>query len=910
MTIEVEGPDGNIYEFPDGMPVDQIHAKMRAKFSSKRTKLSPQEENRFQGWYKQQARTAGIDPNPDNPLHKYDYRGAWKAGYKPEINSEDGLYHWPSRFKDPDHPNRFVKGVDTLKEDSNEIDVSKPLPYSVTKGEDKGNALGNIWESVKKGANTPLIPAEKWMRAAQPKESTGPVGEAFAGTGLGIARLAENLSTPTTAAVGGLAGILGSIGLPGFLLTAGFSVKMLKDAYNELMKEAPPGALGREKYANKVTAGLDALMAVMPFTKANKGPLPKGWIKEQTRKLASLPPKTAPDPKAVALPPTVQAPRPAPAVPRSEPLPAEAPIETREPWYETQARELEASRAAERVVAPLPQTSSPLPDIPIWEGNRAPRIGGTLPEQSSPLPEIPMAEGRNVVGRMPRQADPRNPVDPALAEYLRATASEPNSPEVAQLPPEIAEIIGGELVASRKPKGRNQRIVLDDSIYAAIERLGKINPEKEANAGTLTEWKEGLPRGLYRKIFSKGSKNTSDDIVTQLRGEGFQIEDPGELRSIVKNPSSRKSRSYSQEEMADAFRDRSLPTEEESLFSTEPEFKVEPWKPREPGQEGFADIEAKPLGDIMDSWTLRHPKGGNMEVRFGDQGAYVEQVRVPPELQGRGYGSDLYTHLGEMMKKRGIPGSKIDANVQGDPVIMGKLRAKAAAVAGEGKPGVDRYDVSGEEDPNDFLRSMLGEEGFADVPQTRDQMLKAFRRDTEYGKRRTERHIQSNLRKAMGSDALELRRQDPKQNQNQYVIIHKSTNEPDKWQASQFDEQGPWGHQVYDSQEQALRTYSGDWVKGIGAPFGSTGEWSVKRVKKAGQEGFADTKKDQGALPFTPVSIPGQKPEQSIGELYSQILQAPDAAISKRDLLGLKKKKKVSTDTPLFDDILGEKKLF
>ena len=71
------------------------------------------DENSFQSWYKGQAERTGIDPDPDNPLHKYDYRAAFKAGAEPEIDPGDGLYHWPSEFKSDDHPNRYVGGVDT-----------------------------------------------------------------------------------------------------------------------------------------------------------------------------------------------------------------------------------------------------------------------------------------------------------------------------------------------------------------------------------------------------------------------------------------------------------------------------------------------------------------------------------------------------------------------------------------------------------------------------------------------------------------------------------------------------------------------------------------------------------------------------------------------------------------------------
>jgi hypothetical protein len=78
-----------------------------------RTKLGEGEEKKFQLWYKNWAKVAGIDPSPDNPLHKYDYRGAYKVGLNPVLSPEDGLYHWDSRFKDDDHPNRFVGGIDT-----------------------------------------------------------------------------------------------------------------------------------------------------------------------------------------------------------------------------------------------------------------------------------------------------------------------------------------------------------------------------------------------------------------------------------------------------------------------------------------------------------------------------------------------------------------------------------------------------------------------------------------------------------------------------------------------------------------------------------------------------------------------------------------------------------------------------
>lgn len=61
----------------------------------------------FDAWYRKFAGFNGLDPNPDDPQHHYDYRGAFHAGAMPVIEG-DGFLHLPSEFKDKDHPNRFV----------------------------------------------------------------------------------------------------------------------------------------------------------------------------------------------------------------------------------------------------------------------------------------------------------------------------------------------------------------------------------------------------------------------------------------------------------------------------------------------------------------------------------------------------------------------------------------------------------------------------------------------------------------------------------------------------------------------------------------------------------------------------------------------------------------------------------
>lgn len=63
----------------------------------------------FMAWYRKFADTNGLDPNPDDPRHHYDYRAAYQAGAMPVRDPTDGMLHLPSEFKTKDHPNRFVE---------------------------------------------------------------------------------------------------------------------------------------------------------------------------------------------------------------------------------------------------------------------------------------------------------------------------------------------------------------------------------------------------------------------------------------------------------------------------------------------------------------------------------------------------------------------------------------------------------------------------------------------------------------------------------------------------------------------------------------------------------------------------------------------------------------------------------
>lgn len=72
------------------------------------TILNDDEENKFQQWYSDHAKNLGINPDPDHPLHFYDFRGAYKAG---AIPNKEG--HWPSKWKLKGHPRMIINGINT-----------------------------------------------------------------------------------------------------------------------------------------------------------------------------------------------------------------------------------------------------------------------------------------------------------------------------------------------------------------------------------------------------------------------------------------------------------------------------------------------------------------------------------------------------------------------------------------------------------------------------------------------------------------------------------------------------------------------------------------------------------------------------------------------------------------------------
>ena len=71
---------------------------------------SRQEEDTFRQWYSPYAEGLKLDPDPDNPLHYYDWRTAFRSGATPD---ETG--HWPSDFKLKGHPREWISDDPSLK---------------------------------------------------------------------------------------------------------------------------------------------------------------------------------------------------------------------------------------------------------------------------------------------------------------------------------------------------------------------------------------------------------------------------------------------------------------------------------------------------------------------------------------------------------------------------------------------------------------------------------------------------------------------------------------------------------------------------------------------------------------------------------------------------------------------------
>jgi hypothetical protein len=106
------GPASSNLARGSGSDIDQFLDEVALDSGDERSTLAESDaiaEKEFQSWYAERARRLNLGLDPDDPRHHYDYRAAFQAGAEPDANG-----HWPSQFKQPDHPNRYVDGNDTI----------------------------------------------------------------------------------------------------------------------------------------------------------------------------------------------------------------------------------------------------------------------------------------------------------------------------------------------------------------------------------------------------------------------------------------------------------------------------------------------------------------------------------------------------------------------------------------------------------------------------------------------------------------------------------------------------------------------------------------------------------------------------------------------------------------------------
>jgi len=158
--------------------------KTEFRTSNKFDHLIPK-KNKFDEWYAQKAKQFGLNPDPNDPRHHYDYRSAFSAGAEPDSEG-----HWPSIFKKPTHPNRYVDGIDTITGEKikNKFDNLIPTetrPNLLTRTL-KGLARKTVIEPIKAvetkskvGELSSLLDSYGLVRQFKEERGRSPTGEEF-----------------------------------------------------------------------------------------------------------------------------------------------------------------------------------------------------------------------------------------------------------------------------------------------------------------------------------------------------------------------------------------------------------------------------------------------------------------------------------------------------------------------------------------------------------------------------------------------------------------------------------------------------------------------------------------------------------------------------------------------------------
>lgn len=235
----------------------------------------PVDERAFRAWYTDRAKRLGLNPNPDDPKHFYDYRAAFMEGAEP-----DQTGHWPSTFKREGHPRLVVDGIDTRT--GQPVDDQQQREYVSTDP--------NFGEPVKtpppteRGARPPMPSGEPAGRAI--RDFAIGAGKGLARTGLDFGKMMLAVQNPnmmnslvmgemptpsvlestnTAQRLGGFASDVATTALPGGnyarggRMAANLSNRILRHAVPEFTEKMATQAL--ERGAGPVTEASAKLLA-------------------------------------------------------------------------------------------------------------------------------------------------------------------------------------------------------------------------------------------------------------------------------------------------------------------------------------------------------------------------------------------------------------------------------------------------------------------------------------------------------------------------------------------------------------------------------------------------------------------------------------------------------------------------
>jgi hypothetical protein len=141
------------------------------------------DEAAFRKWFDPAMKQLKLSPDPDDPEAFYDYRGFYNAMKQGKYRSptEPGQ-HWPSEFKDPNHPRAFL------------TDPVNQRYFDTQTGNYTGGAKEPVSEQRMRGLNaieTPDLPKREWNLAKGGTDKAVPDYKA----------IGENLTMPATPAL-------------------------------------------------------------------------------------------------------------------------------------------------------------------------------------------------------------------------------------------------------------------------------------------------------------------------------------------------------------------------------------------------------------------------------------------------------------------------------------------------------------------------------------------------------------------------------------------------------------------------------------------------------------------------------------------------------------------------------------